>query len=361
MSSVGRGQVMRYRIMRNDLHERVKTVDDLAVLDLGVPNVPAGSARQALAARCADPLGGGLVLAWSTRGAPHLHRPADLPGLAAALWPLGHADAAARFATNQLPKEAGKLGIEAFRATAAALREVVTRPTAKGEVSRAVSDRVPAELTYDCKACRSRHISGGLFQLCGPAGGVRLDEDAPRTVLLPADPRPPIPAEAAGTAAFVRAYLRLLGPATPGDAAKYLGTSVTALKAVWPADLAEVSVDGRRAWLPEEDLGALLAAPPVRGVRLLPPSDPFLQARDRDLLVPDKSQQKEVWRILGNPGVVLADGDLAGTWRARAVRKRLEVTVSLWRPVDPAALEAEAETVAAVRGLAAASLGTHEA
>nr|BFE66440.1 crosslink repair DNA glycosylase YcaQ family protein [Dactylosporangium thailandense] len=339
----------------NGLHERLGGGPaGLGVLDLGVPNVPAGTARQALAARCTDPLAGGLTLAWTTRGAPHLHRPADLPALAAALWPLSDADAAARFATGRLPKAASELGIEAFRATAAAFREVVRAPTAKGDVSRAVTDLVPKELTFDCGPCGARHISGGLFQQAGLGGGVRLEEDAAKTILAPLDPRPPLPAAASDTAGFVRAYLRVLGPATIGDVAKYLGTSVAALKPVWPADLAAVSVDGRKAWLPPEHLDVLLGAPPVHGVRLLPPSDPFLQARDRALLVPDQAQSKEVWRMLGNPGVLLLDADLAGTWRARAARKRLDVTVTPWLPLSAAARQAlrhEAEALAAARGL----------
>ncbi|MFG2044313.1 winged helix DNA-binding domain-containing protein [Dactylosporangium sp. NPDC048998] len=357
---VGRGQVLAYRRIANALHERLDGgPDTLGVLDLGVPNVPAGAARQALAARCTRPLDGDLALAWSTRGALHLHRPADLPALAAALWPLGDTDAAARFATGQLPPEAGKLGVEAFRATAAAFQAVVRAPSAKGDVSRAVSAQVPAELTYDCRPCGARHISGGLFQQAGLAGGVALDEDAAKTVLVPAHPRPSIPDFPFGTAGFVRAYLRLLGPATPGDAAKYIGTTVGALRPAWPGDLAEVSVDGRKAWLPPEDVDALLAAPPIRGVRLLPPSDPFLQARDRSVLVPDKAQAKEVWRILGNPGVLLLDGEISGTWRARLVRSRLELTVTPWLPLTAATrrcVDSEAQTVAAARGLDSADV-----
>ncbi|HTJ34710.1 MAG TPA: crosslink repair DNA glycosylase YcaQ family protein [Dactylosporangium sp.] len=357
---IGRGQVLAYRIITNGLRERLDGGPDaLAVLDLGVPNVPAGTARQALAARCTDPLAGDLALAWSTRGAPHLHRPADLPALAAALWPLDDADAASRFATGQLPPAAARLGVEAFRATAAALQEVVRAPTAKGEVSRAVSDRVPPEVTYDCAACAARHISGGLLQQAGLAGGVALDEDAAKTVLIPATPRPSIPDSPSGTPGFIRTYLRLLGPATAGDVAKYLGTTATALKSAWPDDLSEISVDGRSTWLPHEHVDALLSAPAIRGVRLLPPSDPFLQARDRAVLVPDKAQSKEVWRILGNPGVLLLDGEIAGTWRARVVRKRLELTLTPWLPLSAQTrreIETEAQSVAAARALPSAEV-----
>ncbi|WP_373684296.1 DNA glycosylase AlkZ-like family protein [Micromonospora thermarum] len=202
-------------------------------------------------------------------------------------------------------------------------------PMPKGEVSRALSDRVPAELTYDCRACAARHISGSLFQQAGLAGGVRLAVAGRSTTLapMPGWPGPPVVAE--GTTALVRAYLRLLGPATPADVAGFLGTSAGELRSVWPTELAEVRVDGRRAWLAPEDVPALRSAEPLPGVRLLPPGDPFLAARDRGVLVPEKAHQAQVWRIIGNPGAFLVDGDVAGTWRAKqAGRGTLEITVS---------------------------------
>jgi hypothetical protein len=92
-------------------------------------------------------------------------------------------------------------------------------------------------------------------------------------------------------------------------------------------------------------------------VRLLPPGDPYLQLRDRDLLVPDRQRQKEIWRMLGNPGVVLVGSEIAGTWRARASGKKLTLTVQPFEGKIPAkALQAEAERLAAVRGAAAVDL-----
>ena len=52
MPNVGRAKVLAYRTVTNQLHERVDAdPGDLGILDLGVPNVPAGTARQALAVR----------------------------------------------------------------------------------------------------------------------------------------------------------------------------------------------------------------------------------------------------------------------------------------------------------------------
>ena len=361
MPNVGRAKVLAYRTVTNQLHERVDADPaDLGILDLGVPNVPAGTARQALAARTSrfSSSDAPLSMVWSARGARHLHRPGDLPGLVTALWPVSDADAAARFGSQQIP-DGGKLGIAAFRATAEAFAAVVAGPTSKGDASRGVSDRVPAALTYFCGPCEARHISGSVFQQAGLAGGVRLDEDAATSVLLPVEGGLSIPAGPGDPSGLIRAYLRLLGPATPGEVAKYLGTTRTALKPAWPDGLAEVTVDGRAAWIPQESLAELLDAGPVRGVRLLPSSDPFLQARDRSVLTPDKAREKEVWRVLGNPGALLLDGDIAGTWRAKVAGRRLAVTVTPWsslRAPVRAAIDAEAQWLAAARGLPTAEV-----
>lgn len=287
MPDVDREQVLAYRLAAQQLDRVDAPPSKLAVLDLGVQDTPYGSARQALAARTTASLDDeSLALVWATRGAPHLHRRADLVTLAAAIWPLSDADAISRITSTQI-KQGAKLGLEAFTLTAEAMHEVVTEPLSKGAVSAAVSARIPESLTYWCRSCKAQHLSGALFQQVGLAGGLLLEPGAARTTLAPIDGWPGVPSAAAGTGALVTTYLRLLGPATLAEAAKFVGTTQGELKPVWPEGLVEVRVDGRSAWLPEDQVD-LLGAPPPRLVRLLPPSDPYLQARDRELIVPDK-------------------------------------------------------------------------
>jgi hypothetical protein len=98
-----RDQVIAHRVAAHGLVDRAERLVDLAVLDLGVQDTPPGSLRVALTARLAAPLapdadvtaGGALTVVWTFRGAPHLHRTADLPALAAVGWPRDDADAAA--------------------------------------------------------------------------------------------------------------------------------------------------------------------------------------------------------------------------------------------------------------------------
>ncbi|OEJ28439.1 hypothetical protein AS594_32085 [Streptomyces agglomeratus] len=358
MSSTHRVDVRREQVLAHRVaaHGFARSSPRPDVLALGAQDTPNGSARLALAARGAS--ADGLVLVWSFRGAPHLHRRADLPRLAGGLWPVTDADATARIDTAVI-KEGARLGVEAFRVTAEAFREVVTAPMAKGEVSTAVSAAVPESLTYWCAACGARHISGLLFQQAGLFGAVGVRPEGGRTVLTPLDERFPVPAAPSGAAELVRAYLRFLGPATPAEVAKYLGTKVTVVKSMWPDDLAEVWLEGRKTWLPAADLDALLSARSRALVRLLPPGDPFLQARDRELVVPDRTRQREIWRPIGGPGALLVGSEIAGTWRARAAGRRLDVTLTPFGPLSSALREelvAEAAAVASARGAAEARL-----
>ncbi|MFI6763024.1 DNA glycosylase AlkZ-like family protein [Micromonospora sp. NPDC050417] len=352
---VDREQALAYRIHAQQLARVELPPAALAVLDLGVPDTPYGSARLALAARTTAPLDDeSLTLVWAARGAPHLHRRADLPAVAARLWPLGDNDAGRRIASSQV-KGAASLGLTAFQAAADAFAAVVRAPMARGEVSTGVSARVPAAVTYACRACQATHISGSLFQQAGLAGGVQLEPVGGATRLAPIDGWPGVPERARDTAALVRDYLRLLGPATPAEVAAYLGTTQTELRRVWPDDLVEVRLAGRTTWLPPEEVAKVGQAPKPRLVRLLPPGDPYLQARDRDLVVPEKSRHAQVWRIISNPGVLLVDGEILGIWRSRlAGRKRLDITVAPFAALPGrtrSEVEAEAARLAAARGV----------
>ena len=362
VTRVDRTQAMAFRVAALVLAERGgDRPGDLDVLDLGVQEYTPDSVRVALAARTsADLADDRLIMVWAARGAPHLHRRRELRSLMTALWPVSDADAAARIKSGQIP-EAGKLGIAAFTATAEAFREVLTRSMPRGEVSTEVSARVPESLTYDCRPCGARHIAGNVWQHSGLAGAVEVQSRGKDATLGPIRNLPGPPTANDGIGGLISTYLRLLGPASPVEVAKYFGSATAELRNVWPDDLAEVTVDGRKAWVPSASLAALRSAAPVAGVRLLPPMDPLLQARDRDVLVPDRARQKEVWKILGNPGVLLLDGEIAGVWRAKmSGRKRVDLTVTPFATLTAKsrkAVDAESAEVARARGASDATVG----
>jgi hypothetical protein len=358
-----REQVIAYRVAAQGLHREGRSVGKLAVLDIGVQDAAPELARLSFDARLAKPVPAGgigpgepLALVWSLRGAPYVHRRKDLDAVAGALYPLSEADATGRL--NETGPSVARAGIEAlaqFDAAVDAMRTVVKKPMGKGAASTAVTKRIPDVMGRNCRACKAVHISDSAMRPAALAAGLELQPGTAPPVLQPrlgawvAD-RVDVPA----LQRLIVAYLSLLGPATQADVAGYLDARRADVAEVWPADdLVEVTVDGRTAWLPENKLKAVTSAPAPELVRLLGGFDPYLQARDRALIVPDKALYKALWPVLGRPGALFVDGEVAGTWRPKRAGKKLTLTVEAFAPLPPpvwAAVEAEAERVAASRG-----------
>jgi hypothetical protein len=226
----------------------------------------------------------------------------------------------------------------------------------KGEISSAVTKRLPQEYAGWCRGCGATHVLEQLLRLSGLPAGALIADAGPPVAFATAKKWAAPPVQPVGLESLLEAYLRLHGPATAADAAGYLGTKAPAISVAWPDGLVEVRFGRRRTYLPDAAVDALRAAPRPRLVRLLPPYDPYLQARDRDTLVPEKARQRQIWRILGNPGALLIDGEVAGVWRAKAAKSRLTVSVSPFRTVAPdrrKEVEAEAARIAEIRGIAA--------
>lgn len=148
----------------------------------------------------------------------------------------------------------------------------------------------------------------------------------------------------------IRGYLRFFGPADPRSVAAYLDAPVRDVTRNWPTDTVEVRVDGATRSILAEDLDALTDPRADGSVRLLGPFDPYLQLRDRDLLVPGDAHRKDLWRTLGRPGAVAVGGEIVGVWRPRTSGRRLTIEVTRWRPVSTSVDSALAEQAAALAG-----------
>ncbi len=110
-------------------------------------------------------------------------------------------------------------------------------------------------------------------------------------------------------------------------------------------------------WVHDRDVDLLRDPPPSDRPRLVPAYDPLLQTRDRFSLVADRDRQREIWRAMANPGVVIADDRIVGTWRARTRRDRLEVRLrSFGGKLPVAGLEPDAVAIAHARGLGDATV-----
>lgn len=155
-------------------------------------------------------------------------------------------------------------------------------------------------------------------------------------------------------AELLRRYLRCYGPSTRGDFAAWVGIRASDTDPWWSLvedELTQVDFRGR-SWVLTEDLAALRSASTPKGVRLLPPRDPYTQMRDRETIV-DKKYHREVWKTVGEPGTVLTDGKITGTWRPRKSGRKLTITIKTFGPLpdrDKKSLQNEAEQVAPLRG-----------
>jgi hypothetical protein len=210
---------------------------------------------------------------------------------------------------------------------------------------------VHADLLPWCRRCRSHHAPPLLWRYATVEAGARLDSR--RRYRLDEPGRPPPASEVA------RRFLRVYEPAKPDDLAEWAGLARRHARRLWRKvghELAEVAIGRSSAWVPTEDLGVLTSAPTADGVRLLPPGDPYLQRPNQPLLAPDPALRKRLFQPVASPGAVLHDGRLAGLWRARAKRRRLEVAVEPLGRLARAPLEEEAQRVAAVLGAAGAAL-----
>lgn len=372
-------QVVRYRVRTQQLDRAAdpeRAVTDAAVLDAGVQDTGPDGALWALALRgvpvAAHDWPDDLALAWTVRGAPHAYRRADLPAVQRAVRPYSDADAGKRIYDAAKPLRAADLRpVDALAHAARTMRDVVTEPMDKGSVSTRMTQELTEPYLRWCRGCGVTHMWEMPFRLAALHGGLELEPDTSPPVLrrIPRFPAGQVGAVERDDATdgddgafdLVRGVLHLLGPARPKDVATFLDAPLPDVRRRWPADAVPVHVAGDdrpgdpAAVLPE-DLPLLRAAADRgddRVVRLLGPYDLLLQARDREVVVPDPARRKALWPVLGRPGVVLADGELVGTWRPRARGRRLALELDPWVPWDAGLEAAVAEQhacLAAFRG-----------
>lgn len=371
--TVSRDDVLRFRLACHQLDRppgAARSATDVDLLDFGVQDTGTDGALWALAVRgapvdaTARPCA--LAFAWTLRGAPHAYRRDDLAAIATATTPFSDADAAKRIFDASRPLRAAGLGVlDALRHVAGEMRAIVAEPTAKGDVSSRLTSVLDEPFLRWCRPCEATHIFEQSFRLSALQAGLELTPaTSPPVLVRVANMKPAMfdadPEAAAPDHDVVRNYLRFYGPARAADAATFLDAAAKDVKARWPADVVEVLVEDERSggtrWLLEEDVDALAKTErrsKKKVVRLLGPYDPYLQLRDRELLVPDEAHRKDLWRVIGRPGAVVVDGDVVGTWRPKSSATSLTITVDAWSSIDAdtaAATAEQAERLAAHRG-----------
>ena len=378
---VDRQQILAFRRRRQSLDRPARGAAAVAAVSGACPiqNTPPGGAALALRARVADLTPAALdaalaakalVQTWSLHGAPHLVPADDLPVFTVALAPADEDEA--RYLLRPILDDLDGMGLPARAAieqTAAAIGEALDGgPRSKDDLLDELTRRLPPGLNPWCPRCKIDHVHPTLQRAAALAGGFLLTPDGGAGVRFVRTDRwlkglPAAPAGGAGPE-LVRRYLRAYGPSTAGAFATWAGIAPRGARRLWQPVAAEtVAVDaaGERAWLLAADAGGAGAAAGAAsgGVRLLPPNDPYLAQTDRETLVPDRAQRGEIWRAAGAPGVLLVDGEVAGTWRSRKAGRRLDVSVRPFAPLTASARSrtaALADDLAGFRGCASAAL-----
>ena len=179
-------QVRAFRVRTSQLDREHGTLADTAVLAVGVQDTGPDGARWALANRGVTSLDpADLALLWTIRGAPHVYRRADLPHVVAAAAPYSETDAAKRIYDAAKPlKQAGIPVLEALDRIAAELRDLVPDRMVKGELSGAVTARLPAPYVRECVPCgRVVHPWEMPFRLGALRAGLELEPGTSPPVL----------------------------------------------------------------------------------------------------------------------------------------------------------------------------------
>lgn len=137
----------------------------------------------------------------------------------------------------------------------------------------------------------------------------------------------------AALAAVLARFLETNGPATHEDFARWLGVMPKQgrqIAARHVGELAEVSVDGARAWMTPAGARAAARAEPADGVYLLPGFDPYVLApiSHRNQTIP-AGRVDDVSRSAGwiSP-VLVVDGRVAGTWTGEQAGFVTRVTIT---------------------------------
>jgi hypothetical protein len=381
---VSRPDVIAFRLHAQHLTERLGEQGLLDAAGLcGIQNSPPGSALLALHARVrnlsqarvdeAVAEDKSLLQSWCMRGSPFYFPTADAPVFTTGVLP--PTEKAMRQFILGAGQSVDRLGLgltEAVALTGAEIHDVLTgRRLAIDELGAELAERISRKLSRkqrDIWEQEGPHAAGqplgeAVVHFCiriltlqkvvcfAPRDGnkapfVLVDEWL-------SDPIPDTDPQTA-RAELLRRYLRCYGPSTRADFAAWLGVRAGDAGLWWSLvedEMTEVEF-GRKTWILTADLDALQSAPTPKGVRLLPPRDPYTQLRDRETTI-DKQHHRDVWRAVGDPGTVLVDGEIAGVWRPRKRGRKLIITLRSFGTLPARThkpLQAEAEQVATLRG-----------
>jgi winged helix DNA-binding protein len=270
-----------------------------------------------------------LFKTWAMRGTLHL-----LPAAELGLW-----IAALRTRTERHYLNASRLRY--FGVTREQVLSIVdaVRAALDGEpMTRAeLADAVAAETGSAELGDKLREGFGTLLKPAAATGALCFAPNAGQEVRFARPDRwlgeqPALPAAQKALAEVTRRFLAAYGPATREDYARWWGTTPAEggkLIAALGDAVAEVDVEGARAWMLSADVDGVERAAVERSVRLVPAFDQYVVGATlhAERVLPgdfaDRIYRKQGWIS----AVVLVDGRMEGVWRHERKGARLAVEI----------------------------------
>lgn len=354
-------QYRQFRVRTHHLDQRLPAQQLLtAAGTIGFQNSPPGAWEQAVFNRIADITAAELramleeqkylLQVWSFRGAPAVFPTQDAAVFLNAL--VAEKNEGPWIYTAGLVPSLPQLGIDyttlltvVGQATKAVLADKTI--TGKGQLDAAIAEAVAADLPAAKQAAWQQPSPYGAKQTLGeaavsfmlrPTSFQGLVVFGKRSGQSPSFTSPQHwgvdwPQQSAATQELVRRYVHAYGPTNRQEFTKWLGCSTAQGQRLWALIAGEATAVDAGSVLTADLPEFQKTAAPAGTLRLLGPHDPYLDANGRDLLLPDKKLQRKVWRMVGNPGAVLLDGQIVGVWRQRKQGKQLSMTVDSFRPL----------------------------
>lgn len=136
---------------------------------------------------------------------------------------------------------------------------------------------------------------------------------------------------------LIRKYLHCYAPASVSEFADWLGCSSAQAQRMWQTVIDEIEpvvLSGKEYYILSDDKKLFFSPPQSeRKLHLLGGHDPYLGLQDRNIILEDRTKQRQIWQTVSNPGAVLWHGEIVGTWKSKKKGKMLDVEVTLWNDV----------------------------
>jgi uncharacterized protein YcaQ len=356
MVSLTWDRVRAWRLGQHHLLERASRSDMLTVVrDIGVIQAQVMSAAELqLWARLQDITSAdiqnalwkdrSLVKTWSIRGTLHLLAAADFPLYIAALSTLRHFE-----------KPAWQKAFVSLNTLNAIIKGVQESLTDSGMTREQLADAVVAHTGNAELGEALRSGWGALLKPPAFKGHLAFGPNQGQNVTFV---RPDLwlgewQTMDSGEAfkEIARRFLNAYGPATIDEFVRWIGLEPRDAKATFKAlgdEIAEVDVEGWKAWVLTSAIPTIEQLSPTDNVRLLPMFDPYViaVARHSASIMPEAFKGK-VYRPQGwISAAVLVGGRIEGVWDTAKKRSQTTVTVEMFAPPTERvkqSIDAEAE------------------